>query len=64
LAKRTPTIARSGIYNDLRLTWARRLSQPAHFIERFYDAKRLYSTIGYISPMEFEMEFERQAGLA
>jgi len=30
------------------------------YIERFYNAKRRHSTIGYISPMEFE----RQAGLA
>ena len=28
--------------------------------ERFYNAKRRHSTIGYMSPMEFE----RQAGLA
>ena len=25
------------------------------YIERFYNAKRRHSTIGYISPMEFEM---------
>jgi putative transposase len=31
-----------------------------HYIERFYNAKRRHSTIGYRSPMEFEM----QAGLA
>ena len=31
-----------------------------HYIERFYDAKRRHSTIGYMSPMEFEL----QAGLA
>jgi putative transposase len=30
------------------------------YIERFYNAKRRHSTIGYRSPMEFEM----QAGLA
>ena len=30
------------------------------YIERFYNAKRRHSTIGYISPMEFE----RQAGVA
>ena len=30
------------------------------YIERFYDAKRRHSTIGYVSPMEFE----RQAGIA
>jgi putative transposase len=30
------------------------------YIERFYNPKRRYSTIGYLSPMEFE----RQAGLA
>jgi hypothetical protein len=30
------------------------------YIERFYNAKRRHSTIGYKSPMEFEM----QAGLA
>src|SRR5271155_1051447 len=30
------------------------------YIERFYNSKRRHSTIGYISPMEFEM----QAGLA
>ena len=30
------------------------------YIERFYNAKRRHSTIGYKSPMEFE----RQAGLA
>ena len=29
------------------------------YIERFYNAKRKHSTIGYMSPMEFE----RQAGL-
>ena len=29
-------------------------------IERFYNPKRRHSTIGYMSPMEFE----RQAGLA
>jgi len=30
------------------------------YIERFYNAKRRHSTVGYMSPMEFEM----QAGLA
>jgi putative transposase len=30
------------------------------YIERFYNAKRRHSTIGYRSPMEFEM----QSGLA
>jgi putative transposase len=30
------------------------------YIERFYNPKRRHSTIGYVSPMEFE----RQAGLA
>ena len=30
------------------------------YIERFYNPKRGHSTIGYLSPMEFE----RQAGLA
>jgi putative transposase len=30
------------------------------YIERFYNAKRRHSTIGYMSPMEFEM----QAGFA
>jgi putative transposase len=30
------------------------------YIERFYNPKRRYSTIGYMSPMEFE----RQVGLA
>ena len=30
------------------------------YIERFYNAKRRHSTIGYMSPMEFE----RQSGLA
>ena len=30
------------------------------YIERFYNSKRRHSTIGYLSPMEFE----RQAGLA
>ena len=30
------------------------------YIERFYNAKRRHSTIGYMSPMEFEV----QAGLA
>jgi putative transposase len=29
------------------------------YIERFYNAKRRHSTIGYLSPMEFE----RKAGL-
>jgi len=30
------------------------------YIERFYNLKRRHSTIGYLSPMEFE----RQAGFA
>jgi putative transposase len=30
------------------------------YIERFYNSKRRHSTIGYLSPMEFE----KQAGLA
>jgi putative transposase len=30
------------------------------YIERFYNPKRRHSTIGYMSPIEFE----RQAGLA
>ena len=30
------------------------------YIERFYNPKRRHSTIGYMSPMEFE----KQAGLA
>jgi Integrase core domain len=28
------------------------------YIERFYNAKRRHSTIGYLSPMEFEMRAE------
>jgi putative transposase len=30
------------------------------YIERFYNARRRHSTIGYLSPMEFE----RRAGFA
>jgi putative transposase len=30
------------------------------YIERFYNIKRRHSTIGFVSPMEFE----RQGGLA
>ena len=26
------------------------------YIERFYNPKRRHSTIGYLSPMEFEMQ--------
>jgi transposase InsO family protein len=33
--------------------------QRIDHIERFYNAKRRHSTIGYLSPMEFE----RKAGL-
>ena len=29
-----------------------------HYIERFYNAKRRHSTIGYMSPVEFEMKAE------
>jgi putative transposase len=28
------------------------------YIERFYNAKRRHSTIGYLSPVEFEMKAE------
>ena len=28
------------------------------YIERFYNAKRRHSTIGYVSPVEFEMKAE------
>jgi putative transposase len=28
------------------------------YIERFYNTKRRHSTIGYLSPMEFEMKAE------
>jgi transposase InsO family protein len=28
-----------------------------HFIEVFYNGKRRHSTLGYVSPMEFEMKF-------
>jgi putative transposase len=26
------------------------------YVERFYNTKRRHSTIGYLSPMEFEMK--------
>jgi putative transposase len=42
---RTPDDARADVFD---------------YIERFYNPKRRHSTIGYVSPMEFE----RQAGLA
>ena len=42
---RTPNEAKAGVFD---------------YIERFYNPKRWHSTIGYLSPMEFE----RQAGLA
>jgi Integrase core domain len=32
------------------------------YIERFYNAKRRHSTIGYISPMEFEAQAELALG--
>jgi len=38
----------------------RRKADVFDYIERFYNPKRRHSTIGYLSPMEFE----RQAGLA
>jgi transposase InsO family protein len=38
----------------------RRQADVFDYIERFYNPKRRHSTIGYLSPMEFE----RQAGLA
>jgi putative transposase len=28
------------------------------YIERFYNPKRRHSTLGYLSPMEFEMQAE------
>ena len=51
--------------NELAATAAYRTSDQAKadvfdYIERFYNPRRRHSTIGYLSPMEFE----RQALLA
>jgi hypothetical protein len=40
--------------------WRVAIADVFDYIERFYNPKRRHSTIGYMSPMEFE----RQAGLA
>lgn len=34
------------------------------YIERFYNPKRRHSTLGYLSPAEFELEFERKKAAA
>ena len=38
--------------------FSRRVADVFDYIERFYNAKRRHSTIGYKSPMEFEMQAE------
>ena len=43
-----------------RLCGKRDKADVFDYIERFYNPKRRHSTIGYMSPMEFE----RQVGLA
>ena len=41
-------------------TWDDAKADVFDYIERFYNPKRRHSTIGYLSPMEFE----RRAGFA
>lgn len=36
----------------------------AEYVEVFYNTKRMHSTLGYISPAEFERQFEQEAHLA
>ena len=32
------------------------------FIEVFYNRRRRHSTLGYVSPLEFEMRFNKESG--
>jgi putative transposase len=41
-------------------TWDEAKADVFHYIERFYNVRRRHSTIGYLSPADYE----RQAGLA
>ena len=36
----------------------------AEYIELFYNSRRMHSTLGYISPVEFENRFDQEAALA
>ena len=51
------TLKTECIYGRRFATRAEAREAIFHFIEVFYNGKRRHSTLGYVSPMEFEMKF-------
>ena len=45
------------------LTFADAYLSIGHFIEQVYQAKRIHSALGYLTPMEFEAAWQQQSGL-
>ena len=42
------------IHGERFATWEKAREQVFEYIEVYYNRKRLYSTLGYLSPVEFE----------
>ena len=51
----TIAVTRDAVISQLNDRWR---ADVFDFIERFYNAKRRHSTIGYLSPIEFERRAE------
>jgi len=55
------TIKEEKVYLNEYETLADAREQIGHFIERVYYYKRIHSALGYLTPAEFELQWQRQA---
>jgi transposase InsO family protein len=56
-ARRSPSVAKTAsISASLLASRDEAKADVFDYIERFYNPKRRHSTLGYLSPMEFEMQ--------
>ena len=49
--------------DKIPINWAEARAMLFDYIETFYNAKRIHSALGYLSPMEFEKRFIGEVNL-